>query len=145
MANTTAKFDSIINFLRSRSSAVIKAEMENLAFEGLNCVHQFRTSHALNQALDVLKAVKGGSTVLKYWRDVAPFAFSSSRGFCGKMTDKKWDLFKIPSFSAWKEAQKRQNKKTPYEQLMLIINREDFSVTPEQMASLLEALGAKKA
>lgn len=145
MANTTVKFDSIISFLRSRSSAVIKNAVNDLAFEGLNCVHQFRTDHALNKALDVLKSVQGGSTVLKYWKDVSPFAFSSAEGFHGKMKDKKWDLFKnVPSFSAWKEAQKKQNKKTPYEQLMLIINREDFSVTPEQMASLLEALGAKK-
>ena len=144
MANTTVKFDAIISFLRSRSSAAIKAEMENLAFEGLNCVHQFRTDHALNRALDVLKSVQGGSTVLKYWRDVSPFQFSSSEGFHGKMK-KGWDVYKVPSFSAWKEAKRKQNKKTPYEQLMLIINREDFSVTPEQMESLLEVLGVKKA
>ena len=145
MANTTVKFDSIINFLRSRSSAVIKNAVNDLAFEGLLCVHQFRTDHALNQALNVLKTVQGGNTVLKYWKEVSPFAFSSSEGFHGKMKDKKWDVYKVPSFSAWKEALKKQNKKTPYEQLMLIINREDFSVTQEQMASLLEALGAKKA
>ena len=145
MANTTVKFDSIINFLRSRSSAAIKAEMENLAFEGLLCVHQFKTSHALNKALNVLKSVQGGSTILRYWREVSPFQFSSAEGFHGKMKDKKWDVYKVPSFSAWKEAQKKANKKTPYEQLMLIINREDFAVTPEQMASLLGALGAKKA
>lgn len=145
MANTTVKFDSIINFLRSRSSAVVKNAIKDLAFEGLLCVHQFRTDHALNQALNVLKTVQGGSTVLKYWRDVSPFQYSSSEGFHGKMTDRKWDVYKVPSFSAWKEAQKRQNKKTPYEQLMLIINRDDFSVTPDQMATLLEALGAKKA
>ena len=144
MANTTVKFDSIINFLRSRSSAVVKTAVKDLAFEGLNCVHQFRTDHALNQALNILKTVQGGNTVLKYWKEVAPFSFSSSEGFHGKMKDKKWDVYKVPSFSAWKEAQKKQNKKTPYEQLMLIINREDFSVTPEQMTSLLEALGAKK-
>ena len=144
MANTTVKFDSIISFLRSRSSAAIKAEMENLAFEGLNCVHQFKTDHALNKALNVLKSVKGGSTVLKYWKDVSPFQYSNSEGFYGKM-EKGWDLFKnVPSFSDWKEAQRKVNKKTSYEQLMLIINREDFSVTPEQMAALLEALGAKK-
>ena len=144
MANTTVKFDSIINFLRSRSSAVVKNAVNDLAFEALLCVHQYRTNHALNQALSVLKTVQGGSTVLRYWRDVAPFAFSSSEGFHGKMKDKKWDVYKVPSFSAWKEAKKKENKKTPYEQLMLIINREDFSVTQEQMASLLEALGAKK-
>lgn len=144
MANTTIKFDSIINFLRSRSSAVIKNAVSDLAFEGLLCVHQFRTNHALNQALNILKTVQGGNPVLKYWKEVAPFSFSSAEGFHGKMKDKKWDVYKIPSFSAWKEAQKKANKKTPYEQLMLIINREDFSVTPEQMASLLEALGAKK-
>ena len=145
MANTTIKFDSIISFLRSRSSAAIKAEMENLAFEGLNCVHQFKTDHALNKALNVLKSVQGGSTILKYWKDVSPFQYSNSEGFYGKMK-KGWDLFKnVPSFKEWKEAQKKANKKTPYEQLMLIINREDFSVTQEQMASLLEALGAKKA
>ena len=144
MANTTIKFDSIINFLRSRSSAVVKNAVNDLAFEGLLCVHQYRTDHALNQALNVLKTVQGGNTVLKYWRGVSPFQFSSAEGFHGKMKDKKWDVYKVPSFSAWKEAQKKANKKTPYEQLMLIINREDFSVTPEQMASLLEALGAKK-
>ena len=144
MANTTIKFDSIINFLRSRSSGVIKNAVSDLAFEGLLCVHQFRTDHALNQALNILKSVQGGNTVLKYWKEVAPFAFSSSEGFHGKMKDKKWDVYKVPSFSAWKEAQKKQNKKTPYEQLMLIINREDFYVTQEQMESLLEALGAKK-
>ena len=145
MANTTVKFDSIINFLKTRSSAVIKNAISDLAFEGLNCVHQFRTDHALNQALNVLKTVQGGNTVLKYWKEVAPFSFSSADGFHGKMKDKKWDIYKVPSFSAWKEAQKKANKKTPYEQIMLIINREDFSVTPEQMTSLLEALGAKKA
>ena len=145
MANTTIKFDSIINFLRSRSSAVVRNEVNALSFEGLLCVHQFRTAHALNQALNVLKTVQGGSTVLKYWKEVAPFKYSSADGFHGKMTVKNFDVYKIPSFSAWKEAQKKQNKKTPYEQLMLIINREDFSVTQEQMASLLEALGAKKA
>lgn len=144
MANTTVKFDSIIAFLRSRSSAVVKNAVSDLAFEGLLCVHQFRTDHALNQALNILKTVQGGNTVLKYWKEVAPFAFSSSEGFHGKMKDKKWDVYKVPSFSAWKEAQKKQNKKTPYEQLMLIINREDFFVTQEQMESLLEALGAKK-
>ena len=69
MANTTVKFDSIINFLRSRSSATIKAEMENLAFEGLNCVHQFRTDHALNRALDKIKKRKGGNTVNKDYRE----------------------------------------------------------------------------
>lgn len=145
MANTTAKFDAIINFLRSRSSATIKAEMENLAFEGLLCVHQFRTDHALNKALNVLKSVQGGSTVLRYWRDVSPFQFSAAKGFYGKMEDKKWDVYRVPSFKAWKEAQKKANRKTPYEQLMLIINRGDFSVTPDQMASLIEALGAKQA
>ena len=145
MANTTIKFDSIINFLRSRSSAVVKNAVKDLAFEGLLCVHQFRTAHALNQALSALKTVQGGNTVLKYWKEVAPFAFSSADGFHGKMKDKKWDVYKVPSFSEWKEAQRKVNKKTPYEQLMLIINREDFSVTQEQMASLLEALGAKKA
>ena len=143
MANTTTKFDAIISFLRSRSSAAIKAEMDNLAFEGLLCVHQFRTDHALNKALNVLKSVQGGSTVLRYWRDVAPFQYSKE-GFHGKMK-KGWDVYKVPSFKEWKEAQKRQSKKTPYEQLMLIINKADFSVTPEQMASLLEALGAKQA
>ena len=105
MANTTVKFDSIINFLRSRSSAVIKNAVNDLAFEGLNCVHQFRTDHALNQALNVLKTVQGGSTVLKYWKEVAPFSFSSADGFHGKMKDKKWDVYKVPSFSAWKEEQ----------------------------------------
>ena len=144
MANTTVKFDSIINFLRSRSSAVVKNAVSDLAFEGLLCVNQFRTDHALNQALNVLKTVQGGSTVLKYWKEVAPFSFSSSEGFHGKMKDKKWDVYKIPSFSEWKENQKKKNKKTAYEQLMLIINREDFSVTQEQIASLLEAFGAKK-
>ena len=144
MTNTTVKFDSIINFLRSRSSAVVKNAVSDLALEGLLCVHQFRTAHALNQALSVLKTVQGGNTVLKYWKEAAPFQFSSADGFHGKMKDKKWDVYKVPSFSAWKEAQKKQNKKTAYEQLMLIINREDFSVTQEQMASLLEALGAKK-
>lgn len=144
MASTTVKFDSLISFLRSRSSAVVKNAVSDLAFEGLLCVHQFRTDHALNQALNVLKTVQGGNTVLKYWKDVAPFSFSSADGFHGKMKDKKWDVYKVPSFSAWKEAQKKQNKKTPYEQLMLIINKEDFSVTQEQMASLLEALGVKK-
>ena len=94
--------------------------------------------------MNVLKTVQGGNTVLKYWKEIAPFAFSSADGFHGKMKDKKWDVYKVPSFGEWKEAQKKANKKTPYEQLMLIINREDFSVTPEQMASLLEALGAKK-
>ena len=143
MANTTVKFDSLINFLRSRSSGVIKNAVSDLAFEGLLCVHQFRTDHALNQALNVLKTVQGGSTVLKYWKEVAPFAFSSADGFHGKMKDKKWDVYKVPSFSEWKENQKK-NKKTAYEQLMLIINREEFSVTTEQMTSLLEALGAKK-
>ena len=145
MASTTLKFDSLINFLRSRSSAVVKNAVSDLAFEGLLCVHQFRTDHALNQALNVLKTVQGGNSVLKYWKEVAPFSFSSSEGFHGKMKDKKWDVYKVPSFSEWKEAQKKANKKTAYEQLMLIINREDFSVTQEQMASLLEALGAKKA
>ena len=144
MANTTIKFESLISFLRSRSSAVIKTAVSDLAFEGLLCVHQFRTDHALNQALNVLKSVQGGSTVLKYWKDVAPFKYSSADGFHGKMTVKNFDVYKIPSFSAWKEAQRKVNKKTPYEQLMLIINKEDFSVTPEQMTSLLEALGAKK-
>ena len=144
MANTTVKFDSIINFLRSRSSAVVKNAVSDLAFEGLLCVHQFRTDHALNQALDILKTVQGGNTVLKYWKDVAPFEYSTTDGFHGKMKDKKWDVYKVPSFSAWKEAHRKVNKKTPYEQLMLIINRDDFSVTQEQMASLLEALGAKK-
>ena len=144
MANTTVKFDSIINFLRSRSSAVIKNAVNDLAFEGLLCVHQYRTDHALNQALDVLKSVQGGSAVLRYWKDVAPFAFSSAEGFHGKMKDKKWDIYKVPSFGEWKEAQKKANKKTPYEQLMAIINKDDFAVTQEQMASLLEALGAKK-
>ena len=144
MANTTIKFDSIISFLSTRSSGVIKNAVSDLAFEGLLCVHQFKTAHALNKALNVLKSVQGGSTVLKYWKEVAPFSFSSSEGFHGKMKDKKWDVYKVPSFSAWKEAQRKVNKKTPYEQLMLIINREDFSVTQEQMASLLEALGAKK-
>ena len=143
MANTTVKFDSIINFLRSRSSAVVKNAVSDLSFEGLLCVHQFKTAHALNQALNILKTVQGGSTVLKYWKEVAPFQFSSADGFHGKMKDKKWDVYKVPSFKEWKEAQKKQ-KKTPYEQLMLIINREDFSVTPEQLGSLLEALGAKK-
>ena len=145
MANTTIKFDSLISFLRSRSAAVVKNAVSDLAFEGLLCVHQFRTDHALNQALNVLKTVQGGNTVLKYWKDVSPFAFSSAEGFHGKMKDKKWDVYKVPSFPAWKEAQRKQSKKTAYEQLMLIINREDFSVTSEQMASLLEALGAKKA
>ena len=82
--------------------------------------------------------------MLKYWKEVSPFQFSSADGFHGKMKDKKWDVYKVPSFSEWKENQKKKNKKTAYEQLMLIINREDFSVTSEQMASLLEALGAKK-
>ena len=145
MANTTVKFDSIINFLRSRSSAVIKNAVSDLAFEGLLCVHEFRTDHALNQALSVLKTVQGGNTVLKYWKDVAPFAFSSAEGFHGKMKDKKWDVYKVPSFSVWKEDQKKANKKSPYEQLMAIINREDFTLTTDQMASLLEALGAKQA
>ena len=143
MASTTLKFDSLINFLRSRSYAVVKNAVSDLAFEGLLCVHQFRTDHALNQALSVLKTVQGGNSVLKYWKEVAPFKYSSADGFHGKMTVKNFDVYKIPSFSDWKEAQKKQNKKTAYEQLMLIINREDFSVTPEQMASLLEALGAK--
>lgn len=145
MANTTIKFDSIISFLRSRSSAVIKNAVNDLAFEGLLCVHKFRTDHALNQALNILKTVQGGNTVLKYWREFSPFKYSSADGFHGKMTVKNFDVYKIPSFSDWKEAQRKVNKKTAYEQLMLIINREDFSVTPEQMASLLEALGAKKA
>ena len=144
MANTTVKFDSIINFLRSRSSAVVKNAVKDLAFEGLLCVHQFKTAHALNNAVNILKTVSGGNTVLKYWKDVSPFQFSTAEGFHGKMKDKKWDVYKVPSFSEWKEAQRKVNKKTPYEQLMLIINREDFSVTPEQMGSLLEALGAKK-
>ena len=109
MANTTIKFDSLINFLKSRSSAVIKNAMNDLAFEGLLCVHQFRTDHALNQALNVLKSVQGGSTVLKYWKEVAPFSFSSADGFHGKMKDKKWDVYKVPSFSSWKETQKKKN------------------------------------
>lgn len=145
MANTTVKFDSIINFLRSRSSAVIKAAINDLAFEGLLCVHQYRTAHALNQALNVLKSVQGGSTVLRYWRDVSPFQYSNSKGFYGKM-EKGWDLFKnVPSFKDWKEAQKKANKKTPYEQLMAIINKGDFYVTPEQMENLIGALGGKRA
>ena len=143
MANTTVKFDSIINFLQSRSSATIKAEMENLAFEGLLCVHQFKTDHALNRALNVLKSVQGGSTVLRYWRDVSPFQYSKE-GFHGKMK-KGWDLYKnVPSFSAWKEAQKRQNKKTPYEQLMTIINKDDFFLTPEQFAEVLKGIAQFK-
>ena len=140
MANTTVKFDAIINFLKSRSSAAIKAEMENLAFEGLNCVHQFRTDHALNKALNVLKSVQGGSTVLRYWRDVSPFQYSNSEGFYGKMK-KGWDLFKnVPSFKEWKENQKKQNKKTPYEQLMAIINKDDFFLTPVQFAEVLKGI-----
>ena len=145
MANTTVKFDAIISFLRSRSSAVISNAINDLAFEGLLCVHQYRTDHALNQALNVLKSVQGGSTVLRYWREVSPFPFSPSRGFYGKMQDKKWDVYRVPSFKEWKEAKKKQDKKTPYEQLMRIINRGDFHVTPEQMARLIDALGAKKA
>ena len=138
MANTTVKFDSIISFLRSRSSAAIKAEMENLAFEGLYCVHQYRTDHALNKALNVLKSVQGGSTVLRYWRDVAPFQYSKE-GFHGKMK-KGWDVYKVPSFKEWKEAQKRQSKKTPYEQIMAIINKDDFFLTPVQFAGVLKRI-----
>ena len=140
MANTTTKFDSIINFLRSRSSAVVKNAINDLAFEGLLCVHQFRTDHALNQALNVLKTVQGGNTVIRYWRDVSPFQYSNSEGFHGKMKEKKWDVYKVPSFSAWKEAQKKANKKTPYEQLMAIINKDEFFLTPVQFAEVLKGI-----
>ena len=143
MANTTVKFEAIISFLKSRSSATIKAEMENLAFEGLNCVHQFKTDHALNKALNVLKSVQGGSTVLKYWRDVSPFQYSASDGFYGKMK-KGWDLYKIPSFKEWKEAQKKSNKKTPYEQIIAIINKDDFFLTPVQFAEVLKGIAQFK-
>lgn len=140
MANTTLKYDSLINFLRSRSSAIIKNAVNDLAFEGLLCVHEFKTAHALNGALNILKTVQGGNTVLKYWKDVSPFAFSNAEGFHGKWKNKKWSVYEIPSFKDWKEAQKKANKKTPYEQIMFIIERDDFTLTPEQMTNILAAL-----
>lgn len=144
MANFTPEFEAIINDLRKHTSGYIKAQIAKCAFHALDCTAKFKTAHALNMAAGILPAVAGGSTALKYLKEVAPFKFSKDEGFHGKMTVKNFDVYKVVSFEDWKVAQKKASSKTPYQRILAILEKEDFTLGIDEFNNLMALMSSKK-
>ena len=144
MANFTPEFEAIINDLKKHTSGYIKVQIAKCAFHALDCTAKFKTAHALNMAASILHAVTGGSTVLKYLKEVAPFKFSKEEGFHGKMTVKNFDVYKVQSFEDWKVNQKKANSKTPYQRILAILEKEDFVLSVSEFTNLMALANSKK-
>ena len=144
MANFTPEFEAIINDLKKHTSGYIKVQVAKCAFHALDCTAKFKTAHALNMAASILPAVTGGTTVLKYLKEVAPFKFSRDEGFHGKMTVKNFDVYKVQSFEDWKVAQKKASSKTPYQRILAILEKEDFTLGIDEFNNLMALMSSKK-